>query len=80
MEYYDQLLDAFTPSDINEDGQFSMPFPDVMYNSLHSIVVLHKPKEDELSQSKMICTECTREEYIVKYPCLTIQAIVKELT
>ena len=78
MKYYDQLLDVFTPSDINEDGQFSMPFPDVMYNSLRSIVELHKPTKIPTwvpTSDKLACELCAGF-----YPCATIQAIVKELT
>ena len=81
MTYYDQLLGIFTPSDTNEYGQHSMPFPDVMYNSLRSIVEMHKPREykvtgtfaDGLTQVGCDCGGWS-------YPCPTIQAIEKELT
>jgi hypothetical protein len=48
--------------------------------ALWSIVKLHKPIEDEwFNIGKIICEECSREEYTQEYPCLTIQAIQKEL-
>jgi hypothetical protein len=78
---YDELLDIFTPSDINEDGQHSMPFGYPMFYALRSIVEMHKPKEykvlgtfaDGLIQIGCACGGWS-------YPCPTIQAIEKELT
>lgn len=48
--------------------------------ALRAVVELHKPIQDEwFNIGELICEECTREEYIKKYPCSTIQAIEKEL-
>ena len=48
-------------------------------SALFAVVKLHKPIED--TRSEVLCCEiCTEGSYTIsKYPCLTIQAIEKEL-
>jgi hypothetical protein len=50
----------------------------MMNEKLQAILDLHKPEEDVWFQTGTICSECSREEYTVKYPCSTIQIIEKE--
>lgn len=50
------------------------------FETINAIMALHKPIRDEwFDIGSLICNECTREEYICKYPCETVQIIQKQL-
>ena len=48
--------------------------------ALYEVVELHKPDEPDFPDEDAICLLCSNErEYVIDYPCPTIQAIEKEL-
>lgn len=47
------------------------------WNIIREIVELHSPDYDEVNGD--ICPQCSEGEYWTPYPCITIQAIEKEL-
>jgi len=50
------------------------------FETIDAIMALHKPIRDEwFDIGSLICNECTKEEYICKYPCDTVQIIQKQL-
>ena len=49
-------------------------------NALCAVVELHKPVIDDwFERGNIICYQCSNQEFTTDYPCLTIQAIEKEL-
>ena len=76
---HDELLkkiDSWQHSDccaLLMDGYCDCPF-----KALRAAVELHKPKLDDVGRP--VCSECTINLSWKHYPCLTIQAIEKELT
>ena len=62
------------------DALFHSDLAESYQRALYRVVELHKPIRDEwFNVGQTICDECSREEYTQSYPCLTIQAIQKEL-
>lgn len=51
-------------------------------DALSAVVKLHISKDDDIyfKTEEKICAECTREEYTVPYPCLTVSVIKEVLT
>lgn len=50
-------------------------------DAVAEIAKLHKPiRDDWFDVGKAICSECTREEYTVSYPCNTIKSIMITLS
>ena len=56
-----------------DDQEFAY---DTLATALRAVVELHKTYE---SMQGTACLECSEDNYACPYPCLTIQAIEKEL-
>ena len=54
--------------------QCGSAFAEMFKNAVRAVVELHKPSEND-SWGSVVCVKCPTWEY----PCLTIQAIEKEL-
>lgn len=51
-----------------------------IHKTLRAVVELHKPEYGDFPDEDAICLLCSAErEYVISYPCLTIQSIEKEL-
>ena len=48
--------------------------------ALRAVVELHKPLDNLIAEFCSHCTEMSGEDIYTLYPCLTIQAIEKELS
>ena len=47
---------------------------------MSAVVALHKPEYGDFPDEDASCLLCSAErEYVISYPCLTIQSIEKEL-
>ena len=69
---HDELLELIKPM-TNNDAIF-------MKDAIRAVVELHKPDEPNFPDEDEICLLCSNErEYVISYPCPTIQAIEKEL-
>ena len=71
---HDELLAKINPYNTTDQETYLAP-----YNALRAIVELHKPL-NSLWYKQTICESCQEgNDYPITYPCLTIQAIEKEL-
>ena len=52
----------------------------VVTDALRAVVELHKPLDNLIAEFCSHCTEMSGEDIYTLYPCLTIQAIEKELS
>lgn len=56
-------------------------YGDIVFNkALRAVVELHQPLDNLIAEFCSHCTEMSGEDIYTLYPCLTIQAIEKELS
>ena len=72
---YEELL-KHIGNPIDEGYQYG----DILFNkALRAVVELHKPLDNLIGEFCSHCTEMSGKDIYTLYPCLTIQAIEKEL-
>lgn len=69
-----ELLDRIAKLSITPETNV---VPSELATALMAVVELHSPDYDEVNGD--ICPQCSEGEYWNPYPCITIQAIEKEL-